>query len=697
MPNQGIPTGLRLGVCRAGVASHLCGGFRENYRLAGKPIPHAELYMEQDGLEIASVKTDTAGNYRIGVFPAVRISESAHEPMGELTSSRSTLPVAKCAGEDACSSDEAVVQVSRTTLSDEGGRYQFINLKLGRYWVRCQILDGYVYYGSSTNDSSMEEWKDGREQSSNHPTLGLSNEVAWVECEAYRNHRNPQRIETTQPSSPQTAIEEKVGEILPVEKDKTLSGIDFRFPPFKKGTWRNYTPFNGLANNDVRAIHRAPDGMMWFGTLQDVSRYDGKSCVNFTAEDGLAHDTVYAIHGDTDGVMWFGTLNGVSRYDGRQFVNFTTSDGLAYNYVQVIHCDLDGVMWFGTGGGGVSHYDGKGFVNLTTEDGLARNNVSFIYQAADGLIWFATRGSGVSAYDGTAWTSLDTRDGLAGNVFGKAICQNSEGVLRFGTDGGITRYRRSAVKPTVRILSVQAEKLYTADDHTGKFLQEIPPITAGTLVTISYNAIDTKTIPEKRQYRCRIFESTEGFLPSEGVIVGEKSNEIESSDTKTTYNSPTKEARFQWVPQKAGTYTFEVQAIDRDLNYSEPTAVHLTVQPDPRDIALAALQTEVNHLRREVARKYNFENIIGRSAAIKQVTALMEKAIDSGLIVLITGETGTGKELVAKAIHYKSPRKAYQLQELNCGAIPKELVASTLFGHRKGAFTGANEERAGTG
>ena len=179
--------------------------------------------------------------------------------------------------------------------------------------------------------------------------------------------------------------------------------------------------------------------------------------------------------------------------------------------------------------------------------------------------------------------------------------------------------------------------------------------------------------------------------------MGEKSNEIESSDTKTTYNSPTKEARFQWVPQKAGTYTFEVQAIDRDLNYSEPTAVHLTVQPDPRDIALAALQTEVNHLRREVARKYNFENIIGRSAAIKQVTALMEKAIDSGLIVLITGETGTGKELVAKAIHYKSPRKAYQLQELNCGAIPKELVASTLFGHRKGAFTGANEERAGTG
>ena len=129
--------------------------------------------------------------------------------------------------------------------------------------------------------------------------------------------------------------------------------------------------------------------------------------------------------------------------------------------------------------------------------------------------------------------------------------------------------------------------------------------------------------------------------------MGEESNEIESSDTKTPYNSPTKEVRFQWIPPKAGMYTFEVQAIDRDLNYSEPAAVHLTVQPDPRDIALASLQTEVDYLRREVGRKYHFENIIGRSAAVKQVTALMEKAIDSGLTVLITGETGTGKELVA--------------------------------------------------
>jgi two-component system response regulator HydG len=121
----------------------------------------------------------------------------------------------------------------------------------------------------------------------------------------------------------------------------------------------------------------------------------------------------------------------------------------------------------------------------------------------------------------------------------------------------------------------------------------------------------------------------------------------------------------------------------------------LTVQPDPRDVEIAALHTEVDRLRQEMGRKYHFDNLIGRSAAMKQVYALMEKAIDSGLMVLISGETGTGKELVAKAIHYNSLRKNKPLLALNCGAVPKDLVASILFGHRKGAFTGAYKDSSG--
>ena len=92
---------------------------------------------------------------------------------------------------------------------------------------------------------------------------------------------------------------------------------------------------------------------------------------------------------------------------------------------------------------------------------------------------------------------------------------------------------------------------------------------------------------------------------------------------------------------------------------------------------------------------YHFSNIIGVSDAITEVFALMEKAIVSGSDVLITGETGTGKELVAREIHNHSTRKDKRLIALNCGAVPKEVLLSELFGHCKGAFEGAIEDKAG--
>jgi DNA-binding NtrC family response regulator/ligand-binding sensor domain-containing protein len=427
----------------------------------------------------------------------------------------------------------------------------------------------------------------------------------------------------------------------------------------------NFTKAGGWMNNQVAAVHGDPDGTIWFGTVTSgVSRYDGKEFRDFTKDDGLASNCVWAIHRGPDGALWFGTDGGISRYDGETFVNLTTDNGLANNCVHAIHHDSDGALWFGTRNG-VSRYDGKEFVNFTTRDGLGGNYVTAIHQSSDGTLWFGTEGSGVSRYDGIAWSSLDMRDGLAGNsVF--CIHQHEDGYLWFGTDGGLTRYRGSDTPPKATIASVRTDEEY-AD------LRTIPPITTGNRVTIRYGAIDFKTLPEKRQYRCRIYEAG-------------------GNDSVSPYLPPTKEISFDWIPEKPGTYIFQVQAIDRDLNYSEPATLSLTVQPDPQ---LVEMQSELNHLRREVRGKYHFENIIGQSTSIKQIHALMEKAIDSGLTVLISGETGTGKELVAKAIHYNSRRKDKPLQELNCGAIPRDLVASTLFGHRKGAFTGASEDRTG--
>lgn len=109
-----------------------------------------------------------------------------------------------------------------------------------------------------------------------------------------------------------------------------------------------------------------------------------------------------------------------------------------------------------------------------------------------------------------------------------------------------------------------------------------------------------------------------------------------------------------------------------------------------------SLIKEIDHLKREISEKYEFEkSIIGASSAIKKTFALLEKAVKSTISVSITGETGTGKELVSKAIHYNSKRKSKPFIAVNIAAIPSELIESELFGHEKGAFTGAMTRRIG--
>ncbi len=109
-----------------------------------------------------------------------------------------------------------------------------------------------------------------------------------------------------------------------------------------------------------------------------------------------------------------------------------------------------------------------------------------------------------------------------------------------------------------------------------------------------------------------------------------------------------------------------------------------------------SLKDEVEYLREEIGRKYEFGKIIkGNSNAIRKVFGLMEKAASTNITVSITGETGTGKELVAKAIHYNSGRSKKNFVAVNVAAIPRELIESELFGHEKGAFTGAATRRIG--
>ncbi|MFA7537218.1 MAG: sigma-54 dependent transcriptional regulator [Desulfuromonadales bacterium] len=107
------------------------------------------------------------------------------------------------------------------------------------------------------------------------------------------------------------------------------------------------------------------------------------------------------------------------------------------------------------------------------------------------------------------------------------------------------------------------------------------------------------------------------------------------------------------------------------------------------------LLEENRELRQELSGKFCFDNIIGATAGLKTLLEKAGKIAIRDTSVLITGESGTGKELIAQAIHYNSPRREGRFVAINCGALPESLLESELFGHKKGAFTGAGENRQG--
>ena len=107
------------------------------------------------------------------------------------------------------------------------------------------------------------------------------------------------------------------------------------------------------------------------------------------------------------------------------------------------------------------------------------------------------------------------------------------------------------------------------------------------------------------------------------------------------------------------------------------------------------LRTEVQRLRREVQSHYHFDRIVGKSAAMQQVFALIDRLKDSQIDVLLTGESGTGKDLLARSLHYQSARKDGPFVAVNCASLPEQLLESELFGYVRGAFTDARTDKKG--
>jgi len=435
--------------------------------------------------------------------------------------------------------------------------------------------------------------------------------------------------------------------------------------PDRNALWnavpQQFTHKEGITENRAPAILEDLAGRIWAGLDSgEVCRFDGKRFRTvFRHPFGI--NTLLE---DRKGRIWAGGwLNGgLSCWENGTLHRYTSETGLPSDSVRWLLESRDSMLWICLLGGGIIRYDGDTFTSYSFTEGLWNVMAACVCEDRVGHLWFGTEGGGVQRFDGKNFQVLTRHDGLISSHV-TAIVGQDDAIL-FGIKRGITRYPLTGGSPPpIYIQQVIADRPYLHLDH-------IDLTTAATdRIVFQFRGLCFHTSRMRYKYRL------DGY----------------DQDWQATWNES---AVYEHL--LPGDYRFEVMAINRDLQYSPvPTSVTLTVRPDPRDEQLTVLRTEVEQLRRQISRKYHFDDIIGKSSAMQQVYGLMEKAIDAGLTVLISGETGTGKELVAKAIHYHSNRRNKPLQELNCGAIPKELTAAMLFEYRKGAFTGAYEDTPG--
>ncbi len=165
------------------------------------------------------------------------------------------------------------------------------------------------------------------------------------------------------------------------------------------------------------------------------------------------------------------------------------------------------------------------------------------------------------------------------------------------------------------------------------------------------------------------------------------------------YGAPYSRFRFAWKETERSSHEVPVETIRRDVSQLLFDHLKQIKQTQMRivqyNIEKRNLTLENLRLRQQIEREYSFAGIVGESRKMQDLFSLVRSATETDVTVIIQGETGTGKELVTKAIHYNSPRRAKRIVALNCGALSETLLESELFGHEKGAFTGAIAQRKG--
>ncbi len=196
---------------------------------------------------------------------------------------------------------------------------------------------------------------------------------------------------------------------LHVADGQSVTNVDFRIAPFKKGTWRTFNSHEGLPSLGVRTLHQDPDGILWIGTRNGLSRFDGTLMRSYSTEDGLAGNDIASITRDPKGILWIASENGgLSQLAGDRFIP-GTPDGLMPAALHAVHADRQGRIW--AGGPGLYSLSGAGVVHHSETSGFPAEEVYKIASGADGRLWCATD-EGLVSFDGNRFVNVTLAAGI---------------------------------------------------------------------------------------------------------------------------------------------------------------------------------------------------------------------------------------------------------------------------------------------
>ena len=417
---------------------------------------------------------------------------------------------------------------------------------------------------------------------------------------------------------------------------------------------------------EIAGLCEDAQGRIWVGTSEGRFGWIEENRFIYLDECGIAlqdQDGVFSagvLLQDRDGVLWIGSVGLIPSlycYEDGHLRPADIAEAESIAYVNVLW-EHQNTLWIGTAKGlfaldrssrQVHHFTAEQF-------GLSANGILALTADPEGHIWMGTSGGGVLRYDSQTFQSIRLGPSALENMVEAVLC-DQRGRLWFGTRAGLVAYQPGHTPPRLVIREVMAGTLLAAPEAVS-----CPESTPE--IRIHFQGISFRTGAGQMRYSQRLL----GHEPTEQWSAFTAANAV----------------AYSALP--VGEYCFEVRTMDRDGLMSEVASLEIRVLPDAKTERIHALESVL---------RASDHVVHSESWAMRQVMEQTVRVAETAMTVLVLGETGTGKGLLAQAIHETSTRRKRPFIQVNCGALPTGLVESELFGHEKGAFTGAASRQLG--